>query len=86
MAKRRKTRKEKLMSDQRKVTPQAHTSESATSSPSLFSIPSSSHAPAAASNANFHEYDYVTKDLRKTAILTASLVIAEIVLAFILKV
>lgn len=33
-----------------------------------------------------HEYDYVTKDLRKTTLLTLSLIVAQVILAFILKI
>jgi hypothetical protein len=85
MAKRRKTRKEKVRGDTRRVVPTPSSDFASPSSP-LFTIPSSSPTPSKPQNTvTTHSYSYLSKDLRKTLILTSSIIIVELVLAFIVK-
>jgi len=84
MAKKRKTRKDKVLSDQRRPA----TTETRVSAP-LFTIPSSQpkvnpqQSPTTIGVAN---YEHLSRDLIKTAILTFSLILAELLLSLIIKV
>jgi len=84
MAKHRRTRKEKVAADYRTSSSQKP-APSAESSPSLFTINQTvTHAPVAHATTRL-ESEHLIRDLVKTAILTSSIVIAELVLAFVIK-
>lgn len=100
MPKKKKTRKEKILSDQRRQTHQAAgTSPSVTSTPRgmndlltsdqpnttvAFATPkSTSTAQHAISTI---DYKYLPGDLMKTAILTGSIIVIELVIKFIFRI
>jgi hypothetical protein len=84
MAKHRRTRKEKVAADYRTSSSQKPT-PSAESSPSLFTINQTVTQTPVAHVTTRLESEHLIRDLVKTAILTSSIVIAELVLAFVIK-
>lgn len=84
MAKKRKTRKEKVLGDQRRPA----TTENRVSSP-LFTIPATqtiSSPQQSSSPIGISHYEHLTRDLIRTAILTLGLILAELLLSLIIKV
>lgn len=83
MAKHRKTRQEKMIADQRHVSYHLETDTAQVSVPSekkdSFTLDLPEKRPQAIS------YSYVSKDLRKTAAVTASIIIAQIFLFIVLN-
>ena len=83
MAKHRRTRKEKVAADYRSTSSQKPAPSAESSS--LFTINQSvPHAPVSHATTRL-ESEHLIRDLVKTAILTSSIVIAELVLAFVIK-
>lgn len=89
MAKHRKTRKEKVVSEKRRQTPSVAPATDGSASSPLFTISSSpsvaNQSPVTSTAIGTHQYDYVKADLIKTTILTSSVIIAELILAFVIK-
>jgi hypothetical protein len=84
MAKKRKTRKEKVLSDQRRP----DITETRVASP-LFTIPTtqSKTTPHQSSpTIGVANYEHLSHDLIKTAILTFALILAELLLSLIIRV
>lgn len=86
MAKHRKTRQEKMIADQRHITyhldsfpTQAIQTSENNSKKSGYKLDISSHHPVVAS------YAYVKSDLRKTATVTAAIIVAQIFLFIFLN-
>lgn len=87
MAKIRKTRKEKVRGDgRRKIAVTSESPTGATTPSSVFTITPSSSARSSTPVTTSSTYNFLTQDLVKTAILTGSIIIAELVLAFIIKI
>lgn len=91
MAKKRKTRQQKMVTATRRTEAIKHDTlphQSITytlpshHSPHMTSTISTSRAHATHAA---HAYDYVTHDLRKTAFITSSIILAQLILFFILN-
>ena len=78
MAKHRKTRQEKMLADQRHVLYHIETSSAPLSAPSEKKQDYNLSIPV--NKVKAVSYTHVAQDLRKTAIVTASIIIAQIVL------
>lgn len=91
MAKKRKTRQQKIMADRRQMSPQLHKPspslpvfqeaiEAASPVQNPVSKPEKSHV-----SLTTKEYDYVRHDLIKTGSVTGAIILAELVLFFVLR-
>ncbi len=82
MAKHRKTRQEKILADHR------HISYHLDTIPAQVSLPSEKktqlHLDPPTSKTHAISYSYVLGDIKKTSFITASIIIAQIILLFIL--
>ena len=99
MAKKQKTRKQKILAENRKekllfkergtqTSPESHTSNEQPSSPSqyVFKMKDTRKISKPKSPiSSAHDYTHLKKDLVKTGILTTSIVVAQFVLYFILQ-
>lgn len=83
MAKHRKTRQEKMVADSRHVTYHLETTSAQVSKPSEKNSSSSPYKieqQTPARNTVTTTYSYVSADLRKTAIVTAAIIVAQILI------
>ena len=78
MAKHRKTRQEKMIADQRHVLYHIETSFAQASTPSEKKQDYSLNIPV--NKVKAVSYTYVAQDLKKTAVVTASMIVAQIAL------
>lgn len=97
MAKKKKTRKQKILADtkrkqiissEKEVASSSHEispNELPQTSKYIFRIKEAGKLKPVRAIATTHDYTHLTHDLKKTAILTSSIVIAQLVLYFILN-
>ena len=86
MAKHRKTRQEKMVADQRHISYHLDISPTQVSTPSEKKSNSQTYKlDIPTSRVPVTTYDYVKNDLRKTAMVTAAIIIAQIFLFIILN-
>jgi len=86
MAKHRRTREEKKIADQRHLLYHLETSTAPVNSPSEKSTSEYKlETSIPRTNIATSSYAYVTKDLRKTAVVTAAIIVAQIFLFIVLN-
>jgi hypothetical protein len=85
MAKHRKTRQEKMIADSRHISYHLETITAQDSPKRAQKSDFSLELPQTSTRTKTISYDYVTKDLRRTTLLTASIIIAQIILYIVLN-